>query len=95
MDPPSYGRGPDGEMWKIEEAIYPLAMTCAELLEAPLFFIINSYTTGLAPSVLQGVLRLAVVQNHGGEIAVDEIGLPATKRPIVLPCGATGRVLWG
>ena len=91
MDPPSYGRGPKGEIWKIEEAIFPLVKLCARLLpEKPLFFLINSYTTGLAPSVLSYMLGI-VLAGHKGSISADEIGLPVTETGLVLPCGASGR----
>ena len=92
MDPPSYGRGPDGEMWKIEESLYPLVEACVAVLsDDPAFFLINSYTTGLAPSVLRNVLRLSVAQKHGGQVEADEVGLPVMGRGLVLPCGASGR----
>ena len=92
MDPPSYGRGPKGEIWKIEDAIHPLVKLCAELLSGdPLFFLINSYTTGLAPSVLTYMLSLEVATKYGGHVLSDEIGLPVTQTGLVLPCGASGR----
>lgn len=92
MDPPSYGRGPKGEIWKIEDAIYPLVQECAKLLsDDPLFFLINSYTTGLAPSVLTYMLGMAVQKKYGGTVKADEIGLPVTETGLVLPCGASGR----
>lgn len=92
MDPPSYGRGPKGEIWKIEEAVYPLVETSAKLLsEEPLFFLINSYTTGLAPAVLSYMIGLTVGQKYGGLVTSDEIGLPVKESGLVLPCGASGR----
>lgn len=92
MDPPSYGRGPKGEIWKIEDAIYPLVQLCAQLLSAePLFFLINSYTTGFAPSVLSYLLGSVVVPKHGGSVAADEVGLPVTETGLLLPCGSSGR----
>lgn len=92
MDPPSYGRGPKGEIWKIEDAIFPLVKLCENLLsESPLFFLINSYTTGLAPSVLTYMIGSTVVKNHGGTVKSDEIGLPVTSSGLILPCGASGR----
>ncbi len=92
MDPPSYGRGPKGEIWKIEDAVYPLVCECAKLLsDDPLFFLINSYTTGLAPAVLTYMLGLTVQNKFGGSVAADEIGLPVTETGLVLPCGASGR----
>ena len=92
MDPPSYGRGPKGEIWKIEDAIYPLVKLCAKLLsDKPLFYLINSYTTGLAPAVLTYMLGTAVVPQFGGTVRSEEIGLPVTGSGLVLPCGASGR----
>ena len=93
MDPPSYGRGPGGEVWKLEEQIYPLVEECVKLLsDHPLFFLINSYTTGLSPSVMQYVLGSLLPQHIGGTLSADEIGLPVTASGLVLPCGATA--LW-
>ncbi len=92
MDPPSYGRGPSGELWKLEDALYEIVKKCSELLsDSPLFFIINSYTTGLAPSVLANIMQLAITPTFGGIATADEIGLKASKRDIILPCGSTGR----
>ena len=92
MDPPSYGRGPKGEIWKIEDAIHPLVKLCAQLLsDKPLFFLINSYTTGLAPAVLTYMLSIEVKSKCGGSVISDEIGLPVAKNGLVLPCGASGR----
>lgn len=89
MDPPSYGRGPNGELWKIEEQLYPLVADCAQLMsDDPLFFLINSYTTGLAPSVLKNVLEVAL---PGGHAEAQEVGLPIERGGLVLPCGASGR----
>ena len=91
MDPPSYGRGPNGEMWKMEDDLYPLVAECVKLLsEEPLFFLINSYTTGLAPSVLTNVLKTAL-KGKGGKVESDEVGLPITRGGLCLPCGASGR----
>ena len=91
MDPPSYGRGPGGEMWKIEDDLYPLVEQAAKLLdEEARFFLINSYTTGLAPSVLSNVLKCAL-GSRGGSIQSDEVGLPIKRGNMVLPCGASGR----
>ena len=93
MDPPSYGRGPGGEVWKLEEQVYPLVAECVKLLsDDPLFFLINSYTTGLSPSVMQYVLGTLLPENIGGHLSADEIGLPVTASGMVLPCGATA--LW-
>ena len=92
MDPPSYGRGPKGEIWKIEDSIYPFVKLCAQLLsEDPLFFLINSYTTGLAPSVLTYMLSTEIVPTHQGIVRSDEVGLPVKETGLVLPCGASGR----
>lgn len=92
MDPPSYGRGPGGEIWKIEEQLYPLAELCVNVLnDHPLFFLINSYTTGLAPSVLTYILGKTVGKKYGGYTVSDEIGLPVTESGLYLPCGASGR----
>lgn len=91
MDPPSYGRGPKGEIWKIEDAIHPLVKLCAQLLsDKPLFFLINSYTTGLAPAVLSYLLATELRSYHGN-VDSQEIGLPVTSNGLVLPCGASGR----
>ena len=91
MDPPSYGRGPKGEIWKLEESIYHLLTRCALLLsEKPLFFLLNSYTPGLAPSVLTYLLSVAL-KKHGGTVESQEIGLPVRTTGLVLPCGASGR----
>ena len=92
MDPPSYGRGPKGEIWKIEESIHPLVRLCAQLLsDDPLFYLINSYTTGLAPAVLTYMLSIEVGKKHGGFVRSEEVGLPVTRTGLVLPCGASGR----
>ncbi len=92
MDPPSYGRGPKGEIWKIEDAVFPLVKLCARLLSnRPLFFLINSYTTGLAPAVLSYMLSLTLIGKYGGRVEAGEIGLPVTETGLVLPCGAAGR----
>ena len=92
MDPPSYGRGPTGEVWKLEDNLYPFVELCAGVLsDEPLFIIINSYTTGLAPSVLTYILETVVSRKFGGRTVSDEIGLPVSETGLVLPCGATGR----
>ena len=92
MDPPSYGRGPKGEIWKIEENIFPFVELTAKLLsDKPLFFLINSYTTGLQPAVLSYMLNLTVKKQFGGTVAAEEIGLPVSGTELVLPCGASGR----
>ncbi|MBQ9701217.1 MAG: class I SAM-dependent methyltransferase [Lachnospiraceae bacterium] len=92
MDPPSYGRGPKGEIWKIEESIHHFVQLCASLLsDDPLFFLINSYTTGLAPAVLTYMISTEVAKTHGGHVESQEIGLPVKNTGLVLPCGASGR----
>ena len=92
MDPPSYGRGPNGEMWKIEADIFPLVELCAQLLsDQPLFFLINSYTTGLQPAVLSYMMNVEIVKKFGGKVEAGEIGLPVSSNGLVLPCGASGR----
>ncbi len=92
MDPPSYGRGPKGEIWKIEESIYPFVELAAQLLsDDALFFLINSYTTGLQPAVLSYMLNTVIQKKRGGEVCSSEIGLPVSSNGLVLPCGATGR----
>lgn len=93
MDPPSYGRGPKGEIWKIEEKIFPLVQLCTKVLaDKPLFFLINSYTTGLQPAVLSYMLNLELKSRFGGTVEADEIGLPVRgKQGLILPCGASGR----
>lgn len=91
MDPPSYGRGPKGEIWKIEEAIHPFIQLCTKLLSnKPLFFLVNSYTTGLAPAVLTYMISTELNQ-FKGKVDSQEIGLPVTSNGLVLPCGASGR----
>ncbi len=91
MDPPSYGRGPKGEIWKIEEALDPLVHLCTQLLtDNPLFFLINSYTTGLAPGVLACLLDIAMAP-YQGKIKAEELGLPVSEGSLLLPCGASGR----
>ncbi len=92
MDPPSYGRGPKGEVWKIGEKLFPFVQLCAKLLSKdPLFFLINSYTTGLQPAVLTYIMELAIVKRFGGRVTSDEIGLSVSSNGLVLPCGASGR----
>ncbi|MGN1059892.1 MAG: class I SAM-dependent methyltransferase [Clostridia bacterium] len=92
MDPPSYGRGPGGEVFKLEKELHRLVEKCAALLtDKPLFFLINSYTTGLAPSVLANLLYLTVTRTKGGLVSADEVGLPVARSGLVLPCGCTCR----
>lgn len=91
MDPPSYGRGPKGEIWKIEDSLYDFVKLCTQLLsDDPLFFLINSYTTGLAPAVLTYILSTEL-KKFGGRVDSQEIGLPVSQTGLVLPCGASGR----
>lgn len=90
MDPPSYGRGPGGEVWKLEDQVYELVDLCAQVLvDEPLFFLLNSYTTGLSPSVMEYILGVTVGKNRKGKVSSSEIGLPVTKTGFVLPCGST------
>lgn len=92
LDPPSYGRGPKGEIWKMEENIFDFLGIVAELLsDEAAFVILNSYTTGLQPAVLSYMLNLQIAGRFGGKVEADEVGLPVTKSGLVLPCGATGR----
>ncbi|MDR1117216.1 MAG: class I SAM-dependent methyltransferase [Oscillospiraceae bacterium] len=92
MDPPSYGRGPSGEIWKLEDELYDLVELCAEVLSGdPLFFIINSYTTGLAPSVLSYILNTVITPRHGGKADCGELGLKVSENGLEFPCGAAGR----
>ncbi len=92
MDPPSFGRGPGGETWKLEEKLYELVSACLGVLaDKPLFFLINSYTTGLQPLVLENMLKMTVVKKHGGRAQAAEVGLPITATGLTLPCGASGR----
>ncbi len=92
MDPPSYGRGPKGEIWKIEESIHDFVKLCTKVLKPePLFFLINSYTTGLQPAVLSYLLGIELQKKYGGVVNADEIGLPVKSNGLVLPCGASGR----
>ena len=90
MDPPSYGRGPGGEVWKLEEQIYSLVEQCVPILsEKPLFFLLNSYTTGLSAAVMEYLLGVLIQKRFGGTVSSDEIGLPVTDTGLVLPCGST------
>lgn len=92
MDPPSFGRGANGEVWNIEESLYELVELCVQVLsDNPLFFLINSYTTGLSPKVLENVLLLTVNKKVNGKITSGEIGLAMTDSNLVLPCGIYGR----
>lgn len=92
MDPPSYGRGPTGEVWKLEDNIHDFVNLCAPLLsDDPLFFLVNSYTTGLSPSTMGYILHLALDGRFGGKVTCDEVGLPVTASGLPLPCGAAAR----
>lgn len=92
MDPPSYGRGPKGEIWKIEESIFPfLELTSKILSKDALFFLLNSYTTGLQPAVLSYMLNTVLIPKFGGSVESSEIGLPVSTNGLILPCGASGR----
>ena len=94
MDPPSYGRGPTGEVWKLEDDLYPFVeLVSGVLSDHPLFIILNSYTTGLAPSVVTYILETLISKRFGGHTVSGELGLPVTESGLVLPCGATGRWL--
>ena len=90
MDPPSYGRGPGGEVWKLEERLFSLVELCRSILSPDAkFFLLNSYTTGLSPSVMEYLLGVLLQKPMGGRVASDEIGLPVTSTGQVLPCGST------
>ncbi|MCD7728191.1 MAG: class I SAM-dependent methyltransferase [Ruminococcus sp.] len=90
MDPPSYGRGPGGEVWKLEDCVYDLVKLCSNVLsEAPIFFLLNSYTTGLSPSVMAYILSDLLAPKFGGNVTADEIGLPVELSKAALPCGST------
>lgn len=92
MDPPSYGKGPKGELWKIEDSIFPFIELTAKLLsKESSFLLINSYTTGLQPAVLTYMVQTAICSQYGGEVTAKEIGLPVTSNGLVLPCGASAR----
>ena len=92
MDPPSYGRGPNGELWKFENNLYNLINACLKILsDKPLFFLINAYTTGLSSTVLLNILKTTLEPIYGGKIEAGEIGLPITDNNLVLPCGIYGR----
>lgn len=92
LDPPSYGRGPGGELWHLEEMLYPFMENLVEILsDEPLFLLLNSYTTGLQPLVLKNVIQKTVCKKFGGTVTAEEVGLKATSDNIILPCGASGR----
>ncbi|MEG2396102.1 MAG: class I SAM-dependent methyltransferase, partial [Oscillospiraceae bacterium] len=90
MDPPSYGRGPNGEIWKLENEVYNFVELCKDVLsDNPLMVLINSYTTGLSPAVMQYILGSAICPQFGGNVTSDEIGLPVTNSGMILPCGSS------
>lgn len=90
MDPPSYGRGPGGEVWKLENEVYGFVELCSQVLsDDPLMVLINSYTTGLSPSVMEYILGAVVKKRFGGKVTGSEIGLRATENGLILPCGAS------
>ena len=90
MDPPSYGRGPGGEVWKLESKLFSLINSCSEILSQDAeFFILNSYTTGLSPSVMEYLLGITIAKKHKGTVSSSEIGLPVTSSGLILPCGST------
>lgn len=93
MDPPSYGRGANGEVWDIEKDLDNLIKLCSELLsDKPLFFLVNSYTGGLTSEVINALFKLRILPKHDGKVSIEEIGLPITKNDLILPCGISGRV---
>ena len=92
MDPPSYGRGPNGEVWKFEHNLYNLITACMDILsDKPLFFLINAYTTGISSTVLYNILKTTMVPRFGGVVDADEVGLPIVSNDLILPCGICGR----
>lgn len=92
LDPPSYGRGPGGELWHLEEMLYPFMENLVQILsDEPLFLLLNSYTTGLQPLVLKNVIQKTVCKKFGGKVSAEEVGLKSTMGDIILPCGASGR----
>jgi len=92
MDPPSYGRGPNKEVWKIEDSLYGFVEECLDILSPnPLFFLINSYTAGFSPYVLSNILQYTIGQKFDGKISCGEVGIPVSGKEIVLPCGIYGR----
>ena len=92
MDPPSYGRGANGEVWNFEDNIYDLVELCTKVLsDKPLFFLINSYTTGISSTVLANILNLTISKKYKGQVEVGEVGLPMQNSNLILPCGIFGR----
>ena len=95
MDPPSYGRGPKGEIWKIEDTIYPLLLLTRQILsDKPLFFLLNSYTTGLQAGVLTHMLKTSLAALRPAYVESGEVGLPIRDTELILPCGCAGRVVF-
>ena len=95
MDPPSYGRGANGEVWKLETELFPLVTLCEKVLsDNPLFFLINSYTTGLQPQVIKNVLEIAVRRKRGGKNEAYEVGLQTEEEGVILPCGNSGLIVF-
>ncbi len=92
MDPPSFGRGPNGELWKLEDKLFELLNLCTEILsDKPVFFLINSYTTGFAPGILDNLLKILLSKKFGGKVSSNQIGLPIENSQLVLPCGVTSK----
>lgn len=92
LDPPSYGRGPGGELWHLEEMLYPFMQDLVKIMsDEPLFLLLNSYTTGLQPLVLRNVIEKTVAQKFGGKVYAEEVGLRQADSNVILPCGASGR----
>src|SRR5699024_8564846 len=93
MDPPSYGRGPKGEVWKIEDKLYEFVDLCMQVLsDKPLFLLINSYTTGFSPIIIENILETTIAKKvRGGKVYAGEVGIPASKTGMILPCGIFGR----
>ena len=91
MHPPSYARGPNGEMWKLETELFPLVELCSKVLsDNPLFFLINSYTTGLQPQVIKNILEITLANKIGGKVEAYEVGLETEEKGVILPCGNSG-----
>lgn len=92
LDPPSYGRGPGGELWHLEEMLYPFMQDLVKIMsDEPLFLLLNSYTTGLQPLVLRNVIEKTAAQKFGGKVYAEEVGLRQSGSNVILPCGASGR----
>ena len=92
MDPPSYGRGPKGEMWKMEDNIFELIKLTSQILaDDAIIYLINMYTTGLSPAVLNYMIAETVIKSHGGSVHSEDIGLPVRDTGLILPCGSTAR----